>query len=205
MHYVTQLMAKDITFMALDLMTHVNRPAVQKKLNRAVQNIIDEIREYSASNKRNAKKNKDGGANQGGKSNEKEVNNDTETSSRKYKNDFHDEDEDYDDEDSEEEEEEEEEEDSDDECEASSESTCTLDAKQLQFLKRLKISIDGPRAVDQNNVTISKVSFDQQGRQIVNEDWVIKYTVRKGIFAASMEDVFTVVGGKITKLTRRKV
>jgi len=33
---------------------------------------------------------------------------------------------------------------------------------------------------------------------------VILYTVRRGIFFASMEDVFRVEGGKITKLTRRK-
>lgn len=202
---VVDILSKDITFKAIDLMTYVNRPAVQKKLNKAVQSIIDEIHVHSGTKKPEtppttmSSMTTAGVANAAAAASGKEQGAHDEgclikeTAGARINDDDDDDENEYDDEESEGEGEEEE--------KHTASGASQLDAKQLRFLKRLRILIDGPRPVNESDCH----KTDLNGKAIVNQEWIIKYTVKKGIFSASMEDEFTVVGGKIQKLTRRTV
>ena len=188
------MLSKDITYKAIDLMTYVNRPAVQKKLNKAVQSIVDEVQKHSSSGgksdargtSRPAKENAAAAAAgvTAGVDPDEAANSAEGYLVQSTGDDGA-----------------EEGEDDGPDGEEEAGGPGQLNAQQMRFLRRLKIHLDGPRPVNESDCH----KKDAAGNPVANQEWVMRYTVYKGIFRASMEDEFTVVGGKITKLIRRKV
>ena len=197
---VTDKLSKDITYKAIDLMTYVNRPAVQKKLNKAVQAIVDEVQKHSSSGKTaggdassaiNRAKTSTAAAGAAsdvtaGCNPDEAANNAEGYLVQSGDDDVAEECED---------------EEGSDASEENTGDSKQLNAQQMRFLRRLKIHLDGPRPVNERDCH----KKDKDGNPVANQEWIMKYTVYKGIFRVSMEDEFTVVGGKITKLIRRKV